>query len=70
MSHEIRTPLNGIFGMLALLRETKLEVNQANYVDTCMRSGESLLNVLNDILLFSKAEVRFLGCSLAIMLHF
>jgi two-component system sensor histidine kinase/response regulator len=44
--------------MLALLRETNLEVNQSNYVDTCMRSGESLLNVLNDILLFSKAEAN------------
>jgi PAS domain S-box-containing protein len=58
MSHEIRTPLNGIFGMLALLRDTSLDLRQANYVDTCIRSGESLLNVLNDILLFSKAEAN------------
>ena len=56
MSHEIRTPLNGIFGMLSLLRDSQLDSGQRNFVDTCIRSGESLLNVLNDILIFSKAD--------------
>lgn len=57
MSHEIRTPMNGIFGMLSLLRDTQLDsATGQSYVDTCMRSAESLLAVLNDILLFSKAD--------------
>jgi PAS domain S-box-containing protein len=56
MSHEIRTPMNGIFGMLSLLKDTKLDFAGQTYVDTCMRSAESLLAVLNDILLYSKAN--------------
>jgi two-component system, sensor histidine kinase and response regulator len=56
MSHEIRTPLNGIFGMLSLLRDTALDMSGRTYVDTCMRSAESLLAVLNDILFYSKAD--------------
>jgi two-component system, sensor histidine kinase and response regulator len=57
MSHEIRTPMNGIFGMLSLLRDT-ITADHAgrSYLDTCMRSAESLLAVLNDILLYSKAD--------------
>jgi two-component system, sensor histidine kinase and response regulator len=56
MSHEIRTPMNGIFGMLSLLKDATLDKTARTYVDTCMRSAESLLAVLNDILLFSKAN--------------
>ncbi len=56
MSHEIRTPMNGIFGMLALIKDTRLEKEADMYVDTCIRSADSLLAVLNDILLYSKAE--------------
>lgn len=53
---EIRTPMNGIFGMLSLLKDTALDRAGRSYVDTCMRSAESLLAVLNDILLYSKAD--------------
>jgi signal transduction histidine kinase len=56
MSHEIRTPMNGIFGMLSLLKDAPLDRPGRSYVDTCMRSAESLLAVLNDILLYSKAD--------------
>ncbi len=56
MSHEIRTPMNGIFGMLALIKDTSLENDARTYVDTCIRSADTLLAVLNDILLYSKAE--------------
>ena len=48
--------MNGIFGMLSLLKDTQLDRAGRSYVDTCMRSAESLLAVLNDILLYSKAD--------------
>ena len=48
--------MNGIFGMLSLLKDTALDRASRSYVDTCMRSAESLLAVLNDILLYSKAD--------------
>ena len=58
MSHEIRTPMNGVFGMLSLLKETELDVVQRDYIETCINSAESLMSILDDILLFSKAEAQ------------
>ena len=56
MSHEIRTPLNGIFGMLELLRSTQLDQVQSEWLATCCRSAQSLTTILDDILLFSRAD--------------
>jgi PAS domain S-box-containing protein len=56
MSHEIRTPMNGIFGMLTLLKDTKLDTIQKEYLNICINSAESLMCILDDILLFSKAD--------------
>lgn len=56
MSHEIRTPMNGILGMANLLSQTNLAPVQVDGVKTIVESGNSLLDLLNDILDLSKVE--------------
>lgn len=56
MSHEIRTPMNGVIGTLELLADTELHEQQQQYVETIVNSGEHLLDILNDILDYSKIE--------------
>lgn len=56
MSHEIRTPLNGVMGMIKLLKRTALNEEQQDYVDAMAISSESLKEIINDVLDFSKLE--------------
>jgi len=56
MSHEIRTPMNAIIGMADLLWETPLTQEQQQYVEVFRSAGETLLNLINDILDLSKVE--------------
>ncbi|MDD3449099.1 MAG: response regulator, partial [Gammaproteobacteria bacterium] len=56
MSHEIRTPMHGVLGMLELIGNTALTEEQREYVDTARSSADSLLNLINDILDFTKIE--------------
>lgn len=56
MSHEIRTPMNGIIGFANLLLETDLTMLQRNYLSTIQKSTLNLLNLVNNILDFSRLD--------------
>ncbi|MEA3504090.1 MAG: ATP-binding protein [Bacteroidota bacterium] len=57
MSHEIRTPMNGILGFTGLLKEPQLTGNEKEkYIQVIEKSGNRMLNTINDIIDISKIE--------------
>ncbi len=57
MSHELRTPLNAILGFTQLMnKDSSLSPEHQQYIGIINRSGEHLLNLINDILEMSKIE--------------
>jgi signal transduction histidine kinase/DNA-binding response OmpR family regulator len=56
MSHEIRTPMSGVMGMLELLAHTPLDAEQHELLHAAEDSAGVLMQVLNDVLDFSKLE--------------
>ena len=55
MSHEIRTPIHGILGSLEIIKNnTNLDDTQNKFINTALISGENLLDIINNILDFSK----------------
>lgn len=56
VSHELRTPVNGVLGMAQMLEVSGLNETQKRYADIIVHSGKTLLNIINDVLDFSKIE--------------
>ncbi len=55
-SHELRTPMNGIMGMINLLLETNLTIDQQEYAEAVNQCANDLLTIINDILDVSQIE--------------
>jgi len=57
MSHELRTPLNAILGYSQLMaRDAQVTATQQEHLETIARSGEHLLDLINNVLTMSKIE--------------
>jgi signal transduction histidine kinase/CheY-like chemotaxis protein len=57
MSHELRTPLNAIIGFAQLMvRDKSLNQTQHEHLGIIVRSGQHLLNLINDVLSLAKIE--------------
>ncbi|CAB1367803.1 EAL domain-containing protein [Denitratisoma oestradiolicum] len=56
VSHEIRTPLNGVIGTLDMLKASAMPPRQAQLLDLAWESSQYLLELINNILDFSRLE--------------
>ena len=62
MSHEIRTPMNAIISFSNFLKEPDITLDQREeYLNYILSSGQSLLNLINDIIDFSKIQAKQLN---------
>ena len=56
MSHEIRTPLNAILGFADLMAQSEIDETQQEHLQIINRSGKNLLDLINNILDYSKSN--------------
>jgi len=58
ISHEMRTPLTSIIGFAELLKETKIDNTQKDFLCTILKSSQHLLEIINDVIEISKIEAE------------
>ncbi|MGG7518818.1 PAS domain-containing protein [Allorhizobium undicola] len=56
ITHEVRTPMNGVLGMAELLAASALDARQKTFVNVIVKSGRSLMTLINDLLEFSQID--------------
>jgi len=60
LTYEVRTPVSSVLGMLSLLKDTNLDEVQSEYVSIAHRAGNSLLDLIEDVLEFAKISTNTL----------
>lgn len=60
MSHEVRTPMNGILGLSRVMLDCPLAEEQRENLELLVRAGESLLQILNDVLEFAAIDAGYI----------
>lgn len=61
MSHELRTPLNGVIGLASLLEQSGLDADSTDSARTIRRSGEGLLEIIENVLFYTELDRGTLG---------
>ena len=56
MSHELRTPMNGVIGMINLALSRATDPKQSDWLNKSKSAAQHMINVVNDIINYSKAE--------------
>jgi signal transduction histidine kinase len=58
MSHELRTPMNGVMGMIDLVLMRATDPKQIDWLKKSKGAAQRMINVINDIIDFSKIEAE------------
>ena len=58
MSHELRTPMNGVMGMIDLVLRRATDPKQVDWLNKSKGAAQRMINVVNDILDYSKIEAE------------